>query len=164
MSKQYRDVFGIVEARSEEQERLRLFSKRPGCVDDEGNIMYKTEQHHKDECDINHIIRKYDKTGLISHVSRFEGQFGNVSGIDFRESMDQINNAQAMFNELPSNIRKRFGNNAANLLEFMDDGQNRTEAIALGLIRADWTEDSDGLGEHVPEGQNKKIPDEPAPE
>lgn len=143
---------------------MRKWCQRPGKVrmDQEGNPVpdYTTEQAHKDTCNVNKIIQKYDRNGLISHVSKFEGQFGDVSGLEFRQAQNLILDANASFNALPSEIRNRFRNDPQQLLSFMDDPSNRQEAIDLGMIRADWTEATDGLGEHVEVGGNVvKAPD-----
>jgi hypothetical protein len=151
MSKAYVEEFGSKKAT---KKQMREFSKRPGKVDAQGNIVYMTEQAHKHECDVNHIVKKYDKHGLISHVSKFEAKFGDLSGTDFKSMYDKVTNAISMFQELPSGIRNRFDNSPAELLRFMDNPDNREEAIDLGIIRGDWTEATDGLGEHVPEGGN----------
>lgn len=134
--------------------KLKEFLKRPGKMDADGKPLYTTEQHHKKECDINYIIDKYDKTGVIKHVSKFEGKFGDMTGMDFQAMQFKIAQATNMFNELPAEIRSQFANNPANLLSFMEDENNRPKAIKMGLIREDWTEETDGLGEHVPEGGN----------
>jgi phage internal scaffolding protein len=157
MSKLYREKL-----EKEGSVDMRSHCQRPGTMDVEGNPVYITEQAHKKECDVNLIIRKYDRTGLISHISKIEGVFGNMSGIDFKTAQDKIINAQNMFNQLPAEIRKRFENSPEGLLEFMDNSENRAEAIELGLIREDWTEETDGLGEHIAEGENiqKKVKEE----
>lgn len=143
---------------------MRLFCQRPGKTDENGKILYYTEQHHKAECDVNRIIKKYDKTGLISHISRFEAKFGDLRGVDFKNAMDLVTRASSDFNDLPSDIRKRFSNSPENFLTFMEDSGNREEAISLGLIRGDWTDETDGLGEHVDVGGNVKKPTENVPE
>lgn len=139
---------------------LREVFQQPGAIDkDTGLPAYFTEQSHKDATDINKIIAKFDKTGLITHVSKFEAHFGDLQAIDFKEAQDLVNNSMKMFNELPSKIRDRFENSPENLLAFMADPLNRDEAIELGIISSTWTEATDGLGEHVPEGGNiEKVP------
>jgi phage internal scaffolding protein len=133
---------------------MREHCKRPGNMDENGNPIYFTEQHHKKECDINNIIKKYDKTGLISHINNIEGFFGDLSGDDFKTMQDQVIMASNMFDDLPSDIRNRFENEPYKLLEFMDDPNNRDEAIELGLIRESWPESLDGIGEHIKDGVN----------
>lgn len=153
MGKHYRITFNE-DGESKTDQEMRLHCQRPGKSDTDGKPIYYTEQNHKDECDVNKIIRKYDKTGLITHISKIEAKFGDMTGGDFKEAHDLVINAKRMFDELPSNIRNRFKNNPEELLTFMEDPENRDEAIELGLIDKAWTPETDGLGEHVPEGGN----------
>jgi len=148
-----------VEGKPTTSEDMRIFCQRPGKTNEDGTPLYFTEQSHKRECDVNYIIQKYDKTGLISHISRFEGKFGDMTGLEFKAIQDKIANAQSMFNALPSEVRNKFNNDPSALLSFMDDPENRDEAIELGLIRNTWTEETDGLGEHVKLGENIKKAD-----
>ena len=39
-----------------------------------------------------------------------------------------------MFDNLPSDVRNRFNNNPAQLLDFVADPENKEEAIELGLL------------------------------
>jgi phage internal scaffolding protein len=144
--------------------QMRSFCTRPGRKDKTGKNIYTTEQHHKDKCDINKIIKKYDKTGVITHVTKFEAKFGDMTGMDFKTMQDKVAKAKSMFEAMPSEIRNRFDNNPADLLSFMENPDNRDKAIELGLIRADWTEETDGLGEHVREGEQVKKTAQTNPE
>jgi phage internal scaffolding protein len=155
MSKEFRDLTGDVGV-SKTSPEMRLHVQRPGRKRSDGSPLYFTEQSHKKECDVNHILKKYDKTGVITHVSKFEARFGNLSGIDFKQMKDAVAAAETSFHSLPSEIRNEFQNDPAELLKFMEDPNNRKKAEALGIIDPAWTEDTDGLGEHVELGENKK--------
>lgn len=143
---------------------IREWSKRPGKRLPDGSMQYMTEQGHKKECDVNEIIKKYDKMGVITHVNKIEAKFGDFTVGQFQEMQNQILEATSMFNSLPSDIRKRFANDPGKLLDFMDDPNNREEAIKLGLIDKTWTEETDGLGEHIKNDneRKKKTPKEPS--
>lgn len=91
------------------------------------------KQSFKEECDINRIMAKYQKTGVVNWLSKREGQYRDVSSVDFMESMNVIAKANEMFAELPSSVRKRFANDPAEFLVFMHDEGNTEEAIKLGL-------------------------------
>lgn len=161
MSKKYRDMIGVQPKKNgRTSEQMRQWCQRPGKRDEHGKIMYKTQQHHKEQCDVNKIVQKYDRTGLIQHVSRMEAKFGDATGIQYKEAMDLIINAQRGFDQLPSKIRKYFDNDPGKFVAFMEDERNRDEAIRLGLIDKMWTDETDGLGEHVLEGKNVKKSDE----
>lgn len=131
------------------RELMREWCQRPGEVDKNGKPFYVTEQHHKKECDINTIIKKFDKTGLLTHVSKIEQRFGDATALEFKDAMDLVVGSRQMFDELPAEIRTEFDNDPGKLIEFMDDENNRPRAIELGLIRESWPEAVDGIGEHV---------------
>lgn len=142
---------------------MRKWCQRPGKKGKDGKPIYFTEQHHKKECDVNLIIKKYDTQGVLSHVNTMEARFGDVTGADFRKAQDLFIQAKNSFESLPSEIKKRFQNDAGQFLEFMEDENNREEAIKLGLIRGDTPEDKDGLGEHVkPDDYDKEKEEEAA--
>lgn len=162
MSKFYCQKFNVQSDPTTSPE-MRVLCTRPGRVDENGDIQYTTEQSHKDQCNINNIIQKYDKHGLITHVSRFEASFGDVSGADFKAMADKVAAAKSAFNNLPSKIRNRFANDPTQLLSFMDNPNNRDEAIKLGLISPLWSPDQDGLGEHIVRDKDGKVV-EPAKE
>lgn len=148
MSKDFCDYYGVDSAATT-KETMRIFCQRPGKRNADGRPMYMTEQHHKKECDVNEILKKYDKTGVITHISKFEAKFGDLSGLDFKTAMDLVTSAKASFDQLPSAVRKRFANSPELLLEFMEHPENRDEAIKLGLISPSSKPEKDGLGEHV---------------
>lgn len=95
----------------------------------------KAQQHLKDEADVNSIMEKYRKTGLMPQSPRTPITGADMTGLsDFREHMDIVAQAQQNFDQLPAQLRKRFGNDPANLLDFVHDDKNRDEAIKLGLV------------------------------
>lgn len=95
----------------------------------------KTQQHHKDACDINNIIRKYKQTGELTHLARQQGVYADISSVgSYQDSMDQVLKVQDAFMTLSAKTRLRFGNNPQELIEFLKDPNNREEAAYLGLI------------------------------
>ena len=96
-----------------------------------------TQQQFKDECDINRIMDRYLKTGVLSDPLDRRGtpKYGEYADIgDYMEHMNKVVEANEMFEALPASIRKRFNNNPADLIEFVMDSNNRAEAEFLGLI------------------------------
>ncbi len=51
--------------------------------------------------------------------------------------MRTVTVAQDMFDHLPSSIRNRFANDPALFLDFVQDADNRVEAIELGIFPAE---------------------------
>jgi len=97
----------------------------------------RTKQSFKAECDVNNILKNYNKTGVMPENFN-PGEFRDVTGIDYQESMQMVASASSMFNELPSALRKRFKNDPAELLTFTSDDKNIEEAYKLGLLREDY--------------------------
>lgn len=97
-----------------------------------------TKQSFKDECDINTILLKYQKTGFMDPAMvRARGSFGDFTSYDdYHSSLNQILEAQDAFEALPSSMRKRFGNDPGELLAFLEDPANNEEAVKLGLRQA----------------------------
>ena len=87
------------------------------------------------ECDINNIMKKYQKTGVIDFVNTHQAQYGDATGIDFQQAMERVSKSREMFADLPSSIRKRFDNDPAQFLDFVNDANNTEEARRMGLIR-----------------------------
>lgn len=94
-----------------------------------------TEQSHKNETDMNYILRDYQRTGLIKHAKEHEGRYDDVSVQDFQEAMFLVTQAQSMFDSLPANIRKRFGNDPSAFLEFTQNPENAPEMTRMGILR-----------------------------
>lgn len=151
MSENYRLKYGNkIISRDEMREHCK--AKFP--VDKDGKPIYFTEQNHKKECDVNLILKKYDKTGLVTHIQQFEAEFGDYTGLDFRNMLDTVRHAQADFDQLPSEIKKRFNHDPGELLAFIDDDNNYEEAIKLGIIS------QEGLTRHLKRKEAAKPPDE----
>lgn len=97
-----------------------------------------TRQSMKAESDINNILARYAKTGLLTHVSERSPLYLDVSEVsDYREALEQVRVTSLFFGKLPASIRTHFKNDAASFLDFMTNEDNRAEAIALGLVPAE---------------------------
>lgn len=92
------------------------------------------QQHFKDECDINNILRQFNITGLLPEQT-LSPRYGDFTGIgDYHTALNQVIAAEDEFMSLPATLRARFGNDPAQLIEFLDKPENKNEAITLGLI------------------------------
>lgn len=94
-----------------------------------------TEQHFKDECDINNIVAQYQQTGVLPQGDR-QPLFGDFAEFpqDLQSSQQYFDDAQDRFMQLPAQLRKEFGNDPVKLLQFIANENNRDRAIELGLI------------------------------
>lgn len=94
----------------------------------------KTQQSFKDECDVNTIMAKYQKFGLLEHVNTHQGDYGEFLGYpDFHEAMNAVRQAEEMFLTIPSEIRAQFGNSPEAFLQFAQDENNHDRMVELGL-------------------------------
>jgi phage internal scaffolding protein len=94
----------------------------------------RAQQHHKDECDINVILERFGKTGQVP-VNAISGTYGDFSGVhDYHTALNALIASETEFAALPAQIRNRFDNEPAKLIEFLDDPKNQTEARELGLV------------------------------
>jgi len=100
----------------------------------------RVQQQFAKETDINEIMRKYKKTGLITHVNQYQAMYGDfISAPDFQDAQQAIADANQMFSELPAEMRDRFGNDPVKFLDFVQavdaDGnaKNIEEMRSLGL-------------------------------
>ncbi|WNK12843.1 MAG: internal scaffolding protein [Microvirus sp.] len=94
----------------------------------------RTKQSFTAECDINNIMARYQKTGILDFVNQHEPQYGDVTGIDFQTAMEIMTQGQTMFNDLPSELRSHFNNDPAEFLEFSSNPSNKLEMARMGLL------------------------------
>lgn len=83
-----------------------------------------TEKHHAKACDINNIMAKYIKTGLIDHMNVHSPTYGDVTGADFKKAQDLVAEQKSIFEELPAEIRAEFNHDPAEYLDLVmtDEG------------------------------------------
>lgn len=92
-----------------------------------------TKQSHAKECDINQIMKKFQKTGVIDHIRKNEGQYGEYDAQEYKQAMDIVAEGQSMFQELPSKARQHFDNDPAKFMETVNspDGINTLRKLGL---------------------------------
>lgn len=107
-----------------------------GIVFEEASM---TQQHFKDECDIDKILKKYNETGFLVNPleSRRPAKWGDFSSVnDYQTAMNKLVEVQEAFDALPSRVRDRFKNDPMQMLAFLEDENNLDEAVKLGLVEA----------------------------
>ena len=97
-----------------------------------------TEQSHTKHCDINNIINRFTRTGVLDHVNQREPQYTDVSSCpDYHGALEIVHATEEMFSSLPAELRDRFGNDAGKYLAWINDPANAEEAVELGLLPAE---------------------------
>ena len=103
-------------------------------------------------------MAKYEKTGLLAHVNRHKGNYGDfMQATDYHSAMNQIIAAGEAFMTVPASIRARCENDPGKFLEFVQNPDNEAEMRELGLLPARLVQDPDTL-DPAPD-----PPTEPAP-
>ncbi len=93
-----------------------------------------TIQEPLETCEMNNILARYTKTGLIDHV-REGGRYEDLPpGQDYHEAMTIVAEAQQSFEGLPASIRKEFGNDPQAFLTFVENPENVKRMGELGLL------------------------------
>ena len=96
-----------------------------------------TIQSEKDNCDINVIMNRYATCGtpLPCRTDGVQPVYADVSELgDYMENFQRCKQAEEMFNNLPSALRKELDNNPANLLPFIQDEKNKERCYEYGLL------------------------------
>lgn len=110
---------------------------------DRGGLVFdpkknRTKASFKDEADINLIMRRYNRTGILidpTLVRTRQPMYGDFStSAGFRELQNQLASIRQTFEALPSDLRARLGNDPANLPDYLANPENQDEAISLGLL------------------------------
>jgi len=118
-----------IEVREDGSKRVYTENKEPS----------KTDQSYKADCDTNTIIKKFLKTGQVTHVAKMAGKFADISAVpDFHTAMSTVKEAEYAFMQLPSQLRAKHGNDVSQMLDWIKDPKNKEEAIELGLM--EWVE------------------------
>lgn len=96
-----------------------------------------TKQSEKDACDLNLIMARYEKTGVLPDMIRSNPQYGDFSSVpDFLQAQLLVRKANDQFAALDAHVRDRFGNDPAYMLAFCADPANAEEMVKLGLAVA----------------------------
>lgn len=118
-----------------------------------------TQQHFKNQVDINEIMRKARKTGIRPMAAHQVPMYGDFSEVgSYHEALMKIEEAQDRFMQFPASIRSRFKNDPEELFKFLESEDNRKEAIELGLIES--PEKPIMVGDPIPE-KPAELPEDP---
>lgn len=111
----------------------------------------RAKQSFAQEADINNIMARYQKTGLMVEPGTQSGrrpQYGDFSnGMEYREIMERVTQAKQDFALLDSETRKLHGNDVSNYLD----------SIANQLENPETPETPPETPETPPEGETDTI-------
>lgn len=98
----------------------------------------KTEQCHRDDCDINTIIRRYQKTGVLGSATQVRNMvFGDFASMPDRLTSElHLADAKERFMALPMNVRKHFDHDMGKLMAALNDPKQIPTLQNLGILKA----------------------------
>ena len=92
-----------------------------------------TQQQFKEEADINTIVDRFMKSGVLPTPAQMP-QFMDIEGnFDYQTAMNFVRQADENFMRMDAKVRARFNNSPQEFLEFFADPANTEEAVRLGL-------------------------------
>jgi hypothetical protein len=83
-----------------------------------------TKESLAKDLDVNNIVRRHAKTGVLPNAHAFEGIYGEFDSIDLREAEEKVMKANELFMEVPSAIRAEFNNDAGAFIDYATDPAN----------------------------------------
>ncbi len=84
----------------------------------------RTKQAFKDECDISKIMSRAQRSGTISHIAKYEGVYGDFAGYDFHTEINKLTKGREIFDALPGEIRREFGQNLQAFFDYVNATDN----------------------------------------
>lgn len=94
-----------------------------------------TKQAHKAECDIHNILKQYQRTGIINHISSKSPLFTDLpSNLDYQSALNDLISAQAAFASLPSSVRDFYRNDPQRFLAALSDPAEHDRLRDLGIL------------------------------
>lgn len=116
-----------------------------------------THTEQKDDCDINNILEKYRRTGVVNHLNKYGEQYGDFTNIDYQTAQNQVATVNSMFADLPAQERARFNHNPEQFLEFIAQ-QSNVDDMKDGIIGNNSRDDSQ-LAEDVQGDKTESVSD-----
>lgn len=112
-----------------------------------------TRQEFADECDINVIMARYEKTGQLP-ANNAEPMYVDFTSVptNLMDTMRFMDEAQAAFMTLPAKVRKEFDNDPAMFVDFAGDPENLDQMRAWGLAPTPEAKPADASASSSPPG------------
>jgi len=93
----------------------------------------RTHKEFAEECDINKLLLRYPKTGVLP-LNKATPKYGDFTNVpDYQNALNVVRTATTAFEALPAPVRKRFNNDAQAFMEFATDKRNLPDMVKMGL-------------------------------
>lgn len=94
-----------------------------------------TKQNLADQANVNNIIRRYAKTGTLPNLNNLEAIYGEITSQGLQEAHEMIASASEAFDQIPSEIRKQFNNDAGLFIDYATNPQNIQQMASWNLAK-----------------------------
>lgn len=102
-----------------------------------------TLQSEAESCDINWIVDRYHKTGVIEHVRENVAMFVDLPPtLEYQDALGIVKAAGDAFAMMPAEIRAQFNNSAAQFLQFADANEDYLEKLGIVPKREEMAAES----------------------
>lgn len=96
------------------------------------------QQQFVEEQDINTIVKRFQVTGAFPMGPDGPAVYGDFSGItDYDSALETIDRAERSFMALPAEVRDRFKNNPANLINWANEARDEEEFLTRFAVRTE---------------------------
>lgn len=94
-----------------------------------------TRQEFADECDINILMARYERTGAMPPLNQGVAQYIDLTTIpsDYQTALTMLADAETAFMSLPATVRREFNNDPREFVEFASDPENLPQMQTWGL-------------------------------
>lgn len=97
----------------------------------------KVRQSEKDNCDINKIMERFNRTGQLPSVKQIPPRYGEAIPVDYQTALQIVKESKDAFNQLPAKARQYFGHDPQNfMLALQDTSEDNTKKLLeLGILQ-----------------------------
>lgn len=93
----------------------------------------KTEQSHKDSCDILNILNRYARMGGVPPMP--ESEFVDLTATpSYQEALNTVMKIDSIFEQLPLKAREAYDHDPAKFMDAVYNPAERDNLIALGIF------------------------------
>jgi len=118
---------------------MKFFTKLnppKGSQIDQAGQKSRTRQSEKDNCDINKIMERFNRSGKLPTMQSAPPRYGDAIAPDYATSLNIVKDAQSRFMSLSAAARKHFDHNPQRFLEALQDSskENQQKLLKLGIL------------------------------
>lgn len=126
----------------------------------------RTKQAFADDADINKLLARAAKGDTISHLAKHGAVYGDFTDIDdLLVAHERLARGQAIFDELPGELKREFNQDARTFFNFVNDPANQADlARVLPGLAAPGTQMPAVRRTAATEGANPPSPTAAPPE